>query len=137
MERNAKHQRLPLAPVPRATTNTTDRKGAAQAAPFLFGLSALASDCGGITGNAVVASSPVGLVLTNALLLTGLAKFRVGRLGFRIGSFESQIDGSAAQRASAMPETMRNCCHLARGEMDFTVLEFDCQPAFDNKKCLV
>ncbi len=34
-----------------------------------------------------------------------------------------------------MTETARNCCHLARGELDFTVLEFDHKPAFDNKKC--
>jgi len=65
------------------------------------------------------------LLLLNALLLTGLATFLAGWLCFRIGSFESQIDRPAAQRTSAVQETARNGCHLARGEMNFAVPEFD------------
>jgi hypothetical protein len=34
-------------------------------------------------------------------------------------------------------ETARNCGHLAGGELDFTMLEFDHKPAFDNKKSFV
>lgn len=59
------------------------------------------------------------------------------RLCFRIGGFESQIDGPAAQRTSTVTETARNCGHLAGGELDFTMLEFDHKPAFDNKKSFV
>src|ERR1700730_885985 len=59
------------------------------------------------------------------------------RLCFSVGSFEGQIDGPAAHRTSTVTETARNRCHLARGELDFTVLEFDHKPAFDNEKCFV
>jgi len=36
-----------------------------------------------------------------------------------------------------MTQTTRNGCHLARRELDLTVLEFDHKPALDNKKCFV
>ena len=37
----------------------------------------IAADCGRITGNPEVVSSPVGVVPPNALVLSGLASFRV------------------------------------------------------------
>lgn len=40
-------------------------------------------------------------------------------------SFETQINGQAAQRTSPVPNTTRHCCHLTRSELDFTALTFD------------
>jgi hypothetical protein len=53
---------------------------------------------------------------------------------FAICSFECQIDRAASDRPSTVTESTRNGCHLAPGELDFAVLEFDHQPTFDNEK---
>ena len=36
-----------------------------------------------------------------------------------------------------MTQTSGNCCHLARGELDFAVFKFEYKAAFDDQKCFV
>ena len=42
--------------------------------------------------------------------------------------------GLAVFQCSQVQNASRNCCHLAASKLDFTMLEFNDQPAFDSQE---